>query len=271
MDLTQFEGHTPGPWRAASWDAAAPRPDDPAIMAGDEPVVSLMWYDGPVLAVSEPDARLIAAAPDLLALCRELRIENARLKGLQRYHAQRRLENASGKGCPGPGREAEELRKGLEAMTNGATKDEIQALLDRVDARDALAYLEERDRAEDALLAACELANREAATAESNARLAAEERARADRLARILAVERGDASAAPSGWERGDDCYDVQHWLGPERSRPYGQDYGSVVIRRSYSSAARWEWETYRDYERLTGTADTALEAIEAADAARGE
>lgn len=79
IDLDAFKGHTPGSWSAASWDAESPKPDDPAIMAGEEPVVSLMWYDGPVLAISESDARLIAAAPDLLAMCREQAETIARL------------------------------------------------------------------------------------------------------------------------------------------------------------------------------------------------
>lgn len=340
---------------------------------------------------------------------RALRIENARLKGIQRYHAQRRLEDTPGKGCPGPGREAEELRKGLEAMTSGATQDEIQALLDRVNARDSLAYLEERGRAveeierlrqrvawwearqldakracsvpftydnlvkmaetagdpdafvkdygdtsarvelgtahdsralmqyiasagwkvtqygtisddglrwgvwlgvgvgaeegvpggavtpealatglaqmaehhresvmwydraealtaeverlQDALLAASELANREAATAEANARLAAEERARADRLARILAVERGDASAVPSGWDLDPERNAWRNLAGAEVVRFFDDERDVYRWFAEHGSGEESYWYHY---------AETALEAIEAADAARG-
>jgi hypothetical protein len=34
---------------------------------------------------------------------------------------------------------------------------------------------------------------------------------------------------------------------------------------------ASWEWEAWRDYDRMTGTANTALEAMEAADNAAKE
>ena len=53
----------------------------------------------------------------------------------------RSLEDTDGYGCPAPGREAEELRRALEELGTTAA----QAILDRVDARDSLAYLEERD------------------------------------------------------------------------------------------------------------------------------
>lgn len=46
------------------------------------------------------------------------------------------------------GHEAEELRAGIEALISKAdgtvTVEDLQGLLDRVDARDSLAYLEQR-------------------------------------------------------------------------------------------------------------------------------
>ena len=53
------------------------------------------------------------------------------------------------------GREAEELRRGIqEILQSNTSEDEwdwkLQDLLDRVDARDSLAYLEKRDEQEEA-------------------------------------------------------------------------------------------------------------------------
>ncbi|MBW7934700.1 MAG: hypothetical protein H3C62_14055 [Gemmatimonadaceae bacterium] len=67
--------HTPGPWESA-WDL--PEGESPVLDAAlgsewlirtteGELVVSLGYYDGPLLCASEPDCRLISAAPDLLA------------------------------------------------------------------------------------------------------------------------------------------------------------------------------------------------------------
>ena len=88
-----------------------------------------------------------------------------------------------------------------------------------------------------------------------------EARAKADRLARILAVERGDASAAPSGWER--------------YQTPAG-DYGwrrgaETVVRCDDDSPTLWSWSPDGSVYRASICGETALEAIEAADAARGE
>ena len=71
--------HTPGPWESA-WDL--PEGESPVLDAAlgsewlirtteGELVVSLGYYDGPLLCASEPDCRLISAAPDLLAALRE--------------------------------------------------------------------------------------------------------------------------------------------------------------------------------------------------------
>ncbi len=63
-----------------------------------------------------------------------------------------------GEAAAEPGREAEELRAGIEAIVDGPSGTEsvrgaLQALLDRVDARDSLAFLEKHsDRTRDAAL-----------------------------------------------------------------------------------------------------------------------
>lgn len=76
LDLTQFTGHTPGPWQAKA----------------DYISVRVMAHCGEqvcgTVPVSEVNARLIAAAPALLAECRRLRAENERLYvSLKRLHA----------------------------------------------------------------------------------------------------------------------------------------------------------------------------------------
>lgn len=65
-----MSGHTPGPWLSC-WDA--PVDDDTAGVewgirnADGVNVVAVGVYDGvPLIVLREPDARLIAAAPDLL-------------------------------------------------------------------------------------------------------------------------------------------------------------------------------------------------------------
>lgn len=65
LDLSVFDGHTPGPWKAHTSD-----PDDGhdcyEITRGGEYIASVAWQLG-------ADATLIAAAPDLLAEVRRLR------------------------------------------------------------------------------------------------------------------------------------------------------------------------------------------------------
>lgn len=105
------------------------------------------------------DASLMAAAPALAREVVELRREVARLRGWVGHRLRQAaaeylrsvdLADTEDTGCPGPGREAEELRAGLEALFEEAdiSEENVRALLDRVNARDALAYLEERDAAE---------------------------------------------------------------------------------------------------------------------------
>lgn len=87
LDLTQFEGHTEGPWRALILkkytrvfrDRQGPNDDTGNVqichIAGPEEDDIRPWNG----ARWEADARLLAAAPDLLALARSLTEQNAAL------------------------------------------------------------------------------------------------------------------------------------------------------------------------------------------------
>lgn len=82
-----------------------------------------------------------------------------------------------------------------------------------------------------------------------------------DRLARILAVECGDESQAPEGWRVG-----ASGWFA------YGEDPGQCereVMREDLTEP--WLWVVYSDEGPAAkqGTAPSAVEAMEAADAAR--
>lgn len=84
------------------------------------------------------------------------------------------------------GREAEELRSGIEDLINEAEEDrvptsDLQDLLDRVDARDSLAYLQQGDATEEKGLAALDKIQ---AHIDREAKLE-------DRLRRILIVRPG--------------------------------------------------------------------------------
>ena len=74
-------------------------------------------------------------------------------------------------------------------------------------------------------------------------------RAERDRLTRILAVEKGDQSAAPEGWR------------GERNAWSTADDF---FVHRV--EAGRWEWVAVP--RRSLGVAGSALEAMEAADAA---
>lgn len=155
---------TPGPWRSLWNDPEAASEDymGGIIVSGTEgaPVVLEMWWDGPRTACTEPNAALIAQAPTLAAEVLALRaaLEAAGLAELE----------GGGYGSPRAGHEAEELRKGIENLNWGweVDKDDLQRLLDEVDARDSLAYLEERAQAQ------AEIANLRARVAELEAVLA---------------------------------------------------------------------------------------------------
>jgi hypothetical protein len=78
-----------------------------------------------------------------------------------------------------------------------------------------------------------------------------------DRLARVLAVERGDVTAAPDGWR----------WRGSWRVER-GEDLWASVALVTQGAERWWGWYVGGAPSRLDGRADTALEAMEAADAA---
>lgn len=73
MDLTQIDGHTPGPWVVNGNDVVA---DDGSVIAD---VAGGYWWRGrrPPFAAN---ARLLAAAPELLAEVRRLTAEAAALR-----------------------------------------------------------------------------------------------------------------------------------------------------------------------------------------------
>jgi len=90
-----------------------------------------------------------------------------------------------------------------------------------------------------------------------------EARRERDRLARILAVERGDESQAPEGWRVG-----ASGWFA------YGEDPGQCdreVMREDLTEP--WLWVVYSDDGPAIkqGNAPSYLEAMDAADTARGE
>ena len=82
IDTEQFDGHTPGPWTLSTEGSAT---GDPVrwITAGiDEPSVCT-----DLLGATDADARLIAAAPELLAEVKRLRDwRSATLYHLERFH-----------------------------------------------------------------------------------------------------------------------------------------------------------------------------------------
>lgn len=76
LDLSKYQGHTPGPW-----EKKTPSEIYPASLEDCRIIFPPLGYAGPIAEVSgEPDARLIADAPQLLAELREARAENEKLK-----------------------------------------------------------------------------------------------------------------------------------------------------------------------------------------------
>ena len=91
--------HTLGPWDAIP-DSSEDGTGDWYIVAPDEDVITL--------GLSEPDARLIAAAPDLLALVRDIRNldhvrlahgDEALLEDLRKWKAEARAAIAKAEGA----------------------------------------------------------------------------------------------------------------------------------------------------------------------------
>ena len=93
VDLTQFEGHTPGPWKPCraneDYNGFYWKPADEEEWRNmeEQPYVNIESPHARVTSAHDyfqfrpADARLIAAAPDLLAECIRLRAELAALKG----------------------------------------------------------------------------------------------------------------------------------------------------------------------------------------------
>lgn len=87
--------------------------------------------------------------------------------------------------------------------------------------------------------------------------------ARADRLARVLACERGEW--APEGW-----VYSFSQGQWMHIADPFRKVWRNGWMRRPDGSGyVAWGWEAWIGGEQIEGVAPTALEAIEATDAAR--
>lgn len=93
MSKTQKVGHTPGPWQFTTYADAAPRPGFPCAVYGrddeddeDDVAVCVADFDDAedlFLDEAMANARLIAAAPDLLEACRAAQ---AKLEALNEEH-----------------------------------------------------------------------------------------------------------------------------------------------------------------------------------------
>jgi hypothetical protein len=86
--------HTPGPWRIRTNRAHDPVECDLTI-CGD--IFALADINGPNYAHCEPNARLIAAAPDLLAACKRAFGGMRDHEGSEYMRAA--IENATGESC----------------------------------------------------------------------------------------------------------------------------------------------------------------------------
>ena len=86
LDLSQFDGHTPGPWGVD---------DDQGITEPSGGYVGSVRLNSYCDLSVDPDARLIAAAPDLLAELKELRSYKAEMEGrlntLRKWEKDRQL------------------------------------------------------------------------------------------------------------------------------------------------------------------------------------
>lgn len=77
--------HTPGPWRISDFERLAGE-DSRCIMGADGFAVA--WIDGSTIKEHEADARLIAAAPDLLDALKEVvRISDRKHNAWDKAHA----------------------------------------------------------------------------------------------------------------------------------------------------------------------------------------
>ena len=84
LDLNQFTGYTPGPWRVQKprghqhaidrkWEIVAPLDQGELVIIGEHTGIDCLRKD---------NARLIAAAPDLLELCRQQQAEIGRFRNM---------------------------------------------------------------------------------------------------------------------------------------------------------------------------------------------
>jgi hypothetical protein len=84
MNTDQFDGHTPGPWWSGYWETDGEWVPEKGWSVEQRIVTEPRYVDHSgecvCLADNEADARLIAAAPDLLAALIEEREEKARLR-----------------------------------------------------------------------------------------------------------------------------------------------------------------------------------------------
>jgi len=86
-----------------------------------------------------------------------------------------------------------------------------------------------------------------------------------DRLQRVLAVERGDESQAPEGWTLEHD-YEDSRWT---KGESYNfEDEPWAIVWPSLGGPVRWEAHTADYAQNAEGEASSALDALEAADAA---
>ena len=67
MNIDDYDGHTPGPWRFGHTG------DTYAVITGKDDWILRVDVENEGVSLSEADAKLIAAAPDLLAAYKRLR------------------------------------------------------------------------------------------------------------------------------------------------------------------------------------------------------
>ena len=85
LDLNQFTGFTPGPWTADNTSVLCGEPSDPLIVCNTESCNVLHIGNSPDGSENEQphaNAKLIAAAPELLELCRQQQTEIERLSAV---------------------------------------------------------------------------------------------------------------------------------------------------------------------------------------------